>query len=593
MCVGRNLKTGAPNTSQMPAWPGEVQPPRVVLPLSCEPQKPRLIHDARYTNNWSETRKFRLGRVGSVPEIFDKDAYLITVDDKSGYHHLRFVPSAQELFGAEIDGVYYVPECGVFGYDRMPEIYHLLKEALMDFITLVFGVPSLTYLDDVIAGSRKGLPTGSQNLASARYAAEVILWMNFLAGYTVSRGKSVLSPIQVVVWLGIEIHTATQQFFIPDEKKREFLDLVQGILAKGRASIRDLERIAGKGIGFMMAVGEAAMLYTRAVYDTLTAVHNGCFASTGKNEVRLSKRLRAALEVWVRFLERFNGARWLQTHHSVLRLQTDASSRRWGGVLKDKNGNTTLEAGEEFAEGEMHLKIEEKEALAIERTLVMIADAHGWEFLEGKRIDVWVDNLALVFAMAKGASRRKQVHEVLERLFWMKLDQRFTLHPIWWSTKANWEADAITRTRLSDDWILTRNNFLQVWEAFGPFDFDLMASGVSRQHAPGGEGLPFFSRFRSPGSAGVNLLAQGQPGKGGSSTGTYYCFPPPRMILPVVGFLSGWGGARTALVAPRYPLNWLGGLASGGVQGYLPLGADAVKGPGKEHQGFAVWLLQF
>ena len=82
-----------------------------------------------------------MGRVGSIPEVFDTGAYLITMDDKSGYHHLRFKPAAQELFGAELDGVYYVPECGVFGYDRMPEIYHLLKEALMDFIALVFGIP--------------------------------------------------------------------------------------------------------------------------------------------------------------------------------------------------------------------------------------------------------------------------------------------------------------------------------------------------------------------------------------------------------------------------------------------------------------------
>ena len=59
----------------------------------------------------------------------------------------------------------------------------------------------------------------------------------------------------------------------------------------------------------------------------------------------------------------------MRTEHSYLRLQTDASSRRWGGVLKSAKDETVLEIGEEFTPNEMELMIEEKEALAVERTL--------------------------------------------------------------------------------------------------------------------------------------------------------------------------------------------------------------------------------
>ena len=38
---------------------GECQPPRVVMPLTVEPSKPRLCHDERYINLWIKDLPFR------------------------------------------------------------------------------------------------------------------------------------------------------------------------------------------------------------------------------------------------------------------------------------------------------------------------------------------------------------------------------------------------------------------------------------------------------------------------------------------------------------------------------------------------------
>ena len=57
-------------------------------------------------------------------------------------------------------GHYYVPGAGIFGWNVMPEIYHLAHEALLSFAAALFGVPSLVYLDDSIY--EQSTLTGSQ-----------------------------------------------------------------------------------------------------------------------------------------------------------------------------------------------------------------------------------------------------------------------------------------------------------------------------------------------------------------------------------------------------------------------------------------------
>ena len=39
---------------------GEVDPPHLVLPLTVEPTKPRLCHDARFLNLWMRDMPFKL-----------------------------------------------------------------------------------------------------------------------------------------------------------------------------------------------------------------------------------------------------------------------------------------------------------------------------------------------------------------------------------------------------------------------------------------------------------------------------------------------------------------------------------------------------
>lgn len=68
---------------------GECQPPRVVMPLTVEPSKPRLCHDELYINLWIKDLPFRLETLKDIHRLVDKNALLITWDEKSGYSHIK------------------------------------------------------------------------------------------------------------------------------------------------------------------------------------------------------------------------------------------------------------------------------------------------------------------------------------------------------------------------------------------------------------------------------------------------------------------------------------------------------------------------
>lgn len=63
---------------------GEVEPPRLVLLLTVEPNKPRLCVDARFLNLWMIDTPFKLDTLVSVPQFAYLNCHLSKIDDKSG-----------------------------------------------------------------------------------------------------------------------------------------------------------------------------------------------------------------------------------------------------------------------------------------------------------------------------------------------------------------------------------------------------------------------------------------------------------------------------------------------------------------------------
>jgi len=92
------LKTGAVS---LVGRVGKCVPPHLVLPLTVEPTKPRLCHDARFLNLWMTDKPFSLDKLSDVPRYVGQNHYQSILDDKSGYDHLFLTPESRSFFGIE------------------------------------------------------------------------------------------------------------------------------------------------------------------------------------------------------------------------------------------------------------------------------------------------------------------------------------------------------------------------------------------------------------------------------------------------------------------------------------------------------------
>ena len=103
---------------------GESEPPYLVLPLTVEPTKPRLCHDARLLNLWMVDMPFSLDSLIHLPRYVGRDTYQTVLDDKSGYDHFLSTEDSREFFGIQWGGWYFVYNTLPFGWKISPYVYH-------------------------------------------------------------------------------------------------------------------------------------------------------------------------------------------------------------------------------------------------------------------------------------------------------------------------------------------------------------------------------------------------------------------------------------------------------------------------------------
>lgn len=126
---------------------GECTPPHLVLPITIEPNKPRLCHDERFLNLWIRDSPFHLDTLNDVPRVIARGSLMTSLDDKSGYDHVLLHPESRKYFGIRFGMWYMVYNVIPFGFKASAYIYHSIGLAPVSFCRSL-GVPCLLCIDD-------------------------------------------------------------------------------------------------------------------------------------------------------------------------------------------------------------------------------------------------------------------------------------------------------------------------------------------------------------------------------------------------------------------------------------------------------------
>ena len=126
---------------------GRVCPPHLVLPLTVEPTKPRLCHDARFLNLWMVDVPFKVDSLVHLPRNVGRESYQTIVDNKSGYDHSLLSEKSPTYFGIQWGGWYFLYNTLPFGWKISPFIYHSTGLVATNFFRSL-GIPCFLYIDD-------------------------------------------------------------------------------------------------------------------------------------------------------------------------------------------------------------------------------------------------------------------------------------------------------------------------------------------------------------------------------------------------------------------------------------------------------------
>ena len=535
--------------------------PVVIAPLLVEPSKPRLIYDARYVNAFLSLPSTEMKGLGLVPTCFWKGMYMVTIDHKSGYHHVPLHDSAWTYFGVQWNNEVFCFTTLSFGWSPSAYIYCSLTDAVSSFVRSVTSSPVIDWVDDTATGTSIMFRNGSASaqFQSANRTAFTTAAILFLAGYFVNIPKSNFLPKKVIEFLGMRIDSDRAMFFVPEKKVLKLTTTIQEVLANGHLSLTQLESIVGKCRNMVIAV-PCAVLYTRVQYAELSkslTLEGSLRRDRKKIKISISQQLRDELVFWLGLKQALlNGAQWAGTSHIGVTLLSheahiDASSRRWGGTLVASCED--FKVAEDFNEEDVTRHINEKETLAFHRFLHNFLPSHE-ELVRNKRLLVHTDNQVLYYVFhSQGTSGNLFITDVLKKVFWLLFSFRCTVDLRWIPTDKNW-ADPLTRSHLLEDLRLSRKCFLFLWKKFGPIGFDLMASSTNVQKDIEGFPLPYFSQYALQGSYAVDVFSQ-NIGEQLRSEGLPFCFPPFSMIDLFLAHLLECRG-RCLMVLPEFHGPW-------------------------------------
>ena len=131
---------------------------------------------------------------------------------------------------------------------------------------------------------------------NAEAAAYILCYLLVEAGYFVNLEKSQCVPSTFVRFLGFMCDSIRQAFVLPEGKKVKFKELREDILASKTATLKTLQRFAGKGVSFSLAVA-GCRLYLREVFKAIAGL-----VRNSKAAAKVTGLLRSELEYW-RFLD--------------------------------------------------------------------------------------------------------------------------------------------------------------------------------------------------------------------------------------------------------------------------------------------------
>ena len=444
-----------------------------------------------------------------------QDIAMISFDVAEAFYILEVHEQARRYFGLRMDGETFRMRGMPMGFNGSSAWLALAMGHLMSHFRRN-GLAGIQYADDFlifVSGTRRGM--GAQ-----------IAWLRRelrAFGLRTKDAKCTWTPTRRIQHLGVIVDLEQQRFEVPTGKAEDIRRRAHRLLSCGaRAPARDLAVLAGKGQALRLALPRVG-LRLRAIYDVI--------GSCTRGTRRLGRQARRDLYWWARVPIAWAPI-WLPlaTHA----LHTDASGLAgWGAVL-DWHRRT-----EDTAQGLWDAGADREHIQVLEARAVRLALGHWEDRLRGQHVELFVDNVAVVYALNRWSSKSAGIMAELRLIEEWSARCGCTWRATYIRSSDNSLADELSRQD-QDGWTLPRGTVRQLWARWWKPDVDRFATLQNRVCEA------YFSLH-------PEREALGQDGLVGSWSGSRsWAFPPPHLVDDVLRKLELEPDAEAIVIVPRW-----------------------------------------
>ena len=412
-----------------------------VIPKRGKPVKWRLIIDllsptGRSVND-GVTQELCSISYTSVDEAvklvqrLGRGTLLAKMDLKEAYRAIPVHPADRPLLSVQWQGTIFVDGALPFGLRSAPKLFSALADGLL-WIFLQGGVQqAIHYLDDFLFLGPPSSQVCTESLHTALRLCEAL-------GVLVAPEKTE-GPASVITFLGIEIDTVAGELRLPAEKLQNLQQILLSWMQSSRPSApkstgtkRELLSLIGL-LHHASKVVQPGRAFIRNLINASTTV------SSLDHHVSLRADPRADVAWWNTFLSVWNGVSLMHPANTDTTIISDASGS-WGcGAICDGRWFQLAWPGEW-----KDIHISPKELVPI-----VLAVALWGPLWAGKKIGCRCDNMAVVYAVNKGAARNPQLTRLLRVLGFLCGVHSISLTAQHIAGVRNVAADALSRNQLS------------------------------------------------------------------------------------------------------------------------------------------------
>ena len=364
-----------------------------------------------------------------------KGALLGKMDLKSAFRLLPIWPGDFDLLGFSMDGLYYYDKCLPFGASISCSLFEkfstFLQWALENEKSFDKFHPSvLHYIDDFLF-------LGSKD--TTQCADTMLTFTNLCATLNIPIATDKTEgPSTTITFLGIEFDTIQMVLRLPAEKILELKEKIITAIHAKKLTLRQLQSIIGL-LNFACRVISPGRAFCRRLINATIGVNKAYF------KIRVTKSMKADLNVWLEFLRSFNGVTVIPDRFWLTNIDLD--------LFTDSAGSSNLGFGIYFqghwCHGSWPQQWAESTVLRnmafIELFPVLTALFIWGPQLSNKKVLFHVDNQATVQVLNKKSSRDPLIMKAIRKIVLKTLEFNINVNGIFIPSASNGISDSISR----------------------------------------------------------------------------------------------------------------------------------------------------